>query len=290
MITISSVREMQGVARAYRRRGERIGFVPTMGALHEGHLSLVRRTKALSDVCVVSIFVNPTQFGQEEDYARYPRDLERDRQRCAQEEVDVVFAPQAVEIYPPGHSVFVGENDLSRVLCGAVRPGHFQGVLTVVAVLLNAVLPDVLLLGQKDAQQALLVQRMVRDLCFPVQVVVGQTVRENDGLAMSSRNAYLTGEERKRAPCLYAALQEVERMYGEGERDARLLAEAAEAHIRAALAPVRFAIDFITVVDPATLRPLSEVRGTALVALAVTIGAARLIDNTILPPGGELVT
>jgi pantoate--beta-alanine ligase len=288
MKTITSVAEMQAAARRARGEGVRIGFVPTMGALHQGHLSLVRRARELSDICVVSIFVNPTQFGPGEDFDRYARDLEGDTRKCVAEGVDILFAPSGEEMYSGDHSVTVTESALSQVLCGASRPGHFQGVLTVVAKLLNAVMPDVAVFGQKDAQQALLVARMIRDLKFPVQLVVGETVRECDGLAMSSRNAHLSATERESAASLHAALCHVADLYDGGERDAQVLQRAGVGIIREA--GVELGIDYFEVVDVETLQAVSHIKGPVLVAVAVQIGATRLVDNIVLPRGRQIVT
>ena len=290
MKTITSVAEMQTAARDARRNGCRIGLVPTMGALHEGHLSLIRRARDLADVCVVSIFINPTQFGPGEDFDRYVRDLEGDTQKCIAEGVDILFAPSKEEMYSGDHSVFVTENALSQVLCGASRPGHFKGVLTVVAKLLNAVLPDMAVFGQKDAQQAVLVARMIRDLGFPVQLFVEETVRESDGLAMSSRNVYLSAVERERAAALHASLQRVEELYDDGEREPAVLKAAGEGVIRAAAPEADLRVEYFEIVDLETLLPVPVIKRPVLVALAVHIGATRLVDNIVLPGSRQLVT
>ena len=286
MKIIESVSEMQQTALALRARGRRIGFVPTMGNLHEGHLSLVRLAKKHGDVVVVSIFVNPTQFGPNEDFAAYPRTFEADRALCEAEGVDLVFYPSVPEMYPAGASVSVAENSLSRTLCGAARPGHFDGVCTVVAKLFNVVLPHVAVFGEKDAQQLRVIRRMVRDLRFPVEIVSGPTAREPDGLARSSRNQYLTPEQRPQAVCLRRALDEAERRFAAGERDPAALVAA----MRAVLAKSPAAkIDYVEIVDDETLQPLAgPIVRPALAALAVWVGKPRLIDNAVLVPGSEI--
>jgi pantoate--beta-alanine ligase len=273
---------MQQTALALRAAGKRIGFVPTMGNLHDGHLSLVRIAKQHSDVVVVSIFVNPTQFGPNEDFAAYPRTFEADRALCEAEGVDLVFYPSVPDMYPAGASVSLTENSLSRTLCGAARPGHFDGVCTVVAKLFNLVLPHVAVFGEKDAQQLRVIRRMVRDLRFPVEIVSGPTAREADGLARSSRNQYLTAEQRPQAVCLRRALDEAERLFAAGERDPRKLVAAMRAVVAQAPAAK---IDYIEIVDDETLQPLAgPIARPALAALAVWVGTPRLIDNAVLRP------
>ncbi len=259
-----------------RARGERVAFVPTMGALHEGHLSLVRLARRSAARVVVSIFVNPLQFGPHEDYTRYPRPAARDRAQLAAEGVDLVWEPRVVDIYPPGDLTRVHVEGLSDVLEGAARPGHYTGVCTVVARLLNAVQPDLLWLGQKDAQQALIVERMCADLLLPVQVRRGPTLREEDGLALSSRNAYLSHAERQQAVALSQGLAAAWILLRQGERTAQRLASAIRREWDG-YPLVRE--DYIAIVDPATLEPLKRVRKTALVAVAAHVGPARLIDN-----------
>ena len=279
---VESALEMQQTALALRAAGKRIGFVPTMGNLHDGHLSLVRIAKQHSDVVVVSIFVNPTQFGPNEDFAAYPRTFEADRARCEAEGVDLVFYPSVPDMYPAGASVSLTENSLSRTLCGAARPGHFDGVCTVVAKLFNLVLPHVAVFGEKDAQQLRVIRRMVRDLRFPVEIVSGPTAREADGLARSSRNQYLTAEQRPQAVCLRRALDEAERLFAAGERDPRKLVAAMRAVVGRAPAAK---IDYIEIVDDETLQPLAgPIARPALAALAVWVGTPRLIDNAVLRP------
>ena len=279
---VESALEMQQTALALRAAGKRIGFVPTMGNLHDGHLSLVRIAKQHSDVVVVSIFVNPTQFGPNEDFAAYPRTFEADRALCEREGVDLVFYPSVPDMYPAGASVSLTENSLSRTLCGAARPGHFDGVCTVVAKLFNLVLPHVAVFGEKDAQQLRVIRRMVRDLRFPVEIVSGPTAREADGLARSSRNQYLTAEQRPQAVCLRRALDEAERRFAAGERGPAALVAAMRAVVARAPAAK---IDYVEIVDDETLQPLAgPIARPALAALAVWVGTPRLIDNAVLRP------
>ncbi|WP_376790450.1 pantoate--beta-alanine ligase [Thermoflexus sp.] len=256
------------------------GFVPTMGYLHEGHLSLVRRARAENDHVAVSIFVNPTQFGPHEDYNRYPRDLERDLQLLTPLGVDLVFAPPVEEMYPPGFQTWVVVEEVSRPLEGAARPGHFRGVATVVTKLFNILQPERAYFGQKDAQQTVVIRRMVQDLNIPVEIVVCPTVREPDGLAMSSRNTYLGPEERRAATVLFRALQAAKARYEEGERDAERLRMVMREVIQAE--PLA-RLDYVSVADPETLQELSRVEDRALLSLAVYIGKTRLIDNILLP-------
>jgi pantoate--beta-alanine ligase len=280
MNIITFPEDMQKTARALRQAGKRIGLVPTMGFLHEGHLSLINLARLQADVVILSIFVNPTQFGPNEDFSRYPRNFERDRTLCEAAGVDIIFSPMPETMYPAGYSVYVEENVLSKVLCGASRPVHFRGVLTVVAKLFNLTLPDVAVFGQKDAQQARLIQQMARDLNFPTTIVVAPIIRENDGLAKSSRNTYLSPAERREALCLQQALKTARRLYREGERDAQRIIAAMKAGIEQ-IPSAR--ADYIAIVDRDTLQPVPRLDAPVLVALAVYIGQTRLIDNLILP-------
>lgn len=282
MLVISDPVEMQRQALAWRAEGRRIAVVPTMGALHEGHRSLMRIARARAERVIVTLFVNPTQFGPGEDFDRYPRCFERDRAICEADGADALFAPAAAAMYAPDHSTWVEETALSRGLCGASRPGHFRGVATVVVKLFMLTQPHLAVFGEKDAQQLRVIRRVVRDLNLPVEIVAAPTVRETDGLAMSSRNAYLTPDERRQAVALRRALDEAERRFAAGERDAAALREAIAATIRR-LAPAA-APDYIEVVDDETLEPLDRVDRPALVALAVRFPSARLIDNTVLRP------
>jgi len=264
-----------------RRAGKRIGLVPTMGALHEGHLSLVRASKADCDLTVVSIYVNPTQFGPNEDLDQYPRTLEADLDALARCGVELVLVPPDEEVYPAGHATWVEVGGVAEPLEGACRPGHFRGVATVVLKLLGMVQPDAAYFGQKDYQQWLVIRRMVEDLNVPVEVRRCPLVRQPDGLAMSSRNAYLSSEGRRRALVLSRALELAKQQVAGGRRDARAIVE--EMH-RLVLAGGGAQIDYITVADPETLDPVDEIRGLVLAALAVKIEDTRLIDNCLLEP------
>ena len=263
-----------------------VGFVPTMGYLHEGHLSLVREARARSTSVVASIFVNPSQFAPSEDLAAYPRDLDRDFAFLEAEDVDLVFAPTAEEMYPETFDTWVEVNDLTKHLEGAARPTHFRGVTTVVAKLFNIVQPQIAVFGQKDAQQALVIRRLIVDLGFDVDLVIAPTVREPDGLAMSSRNAYLSTEEREAATVLYRALQHAETLYENGERNAQQFRNAVETQLRAEPLARH---DYVSVADAEDLTELDAVDRKALVSLAVKIGRTRLIDNSVLPPGEALL-
>jgi pantoate--beta-alanine ligase len=275
----TTIEGTRGSSRAWHRNGKRLGLVPTMGALHEGHLLLVRAAKAQCDVVAVSIFVNPAQFGPNEDFAKYPRSFERDCALLEKENVDVVFAPSVEEMYPLGAVTFVTVAGLSDKLCGKSRPGHFRGVTTVVAKLLHVVEPDVAFFGQKDAAQLAIIRRMVRDLNFPAEIVAWPIVREADGLAMSSRNAYLDAQQRKSALVLYRALARVQTLFNLGERNiAQLVAAGKET--MAEDAAVR--LDYFEIVDPETLDVVAEVNRQALVAVAAFVGTTRLIDNVIV--------
>ena len=282
MQILSTASDMQRTALALRSQGRRIGFVPTMGNLHDGHLSLVRIARRRADATVVSVFVNPAQFGPAEDFAAYPRTFEADRARCEAEGVDILFHPSVPEMYPDGASVRLVETALSRTLCGASRPGHFDGVCTVVATLFNLVLPHVAVFGEKDAQQLRVIRRMVRDLRFPVEIVPGPTCREPDGLARSSRNQYLAPGQRPQAAALRRALDEAQRLFAAGERDPGKLIAA----MRALIAQAPDAkIDYASIVDDETLQPLDgPIVRPALAALAVWVGKPRLIDNAVLRP------
>jgi pantoate--beta-alanine ligase len=276
---LPTIADIRAALRELRAQGKTIGLVPTMGALHEGHLSLVCAARVSCDVVVVSIFVNPTQFGPNEDFAKYPRTFEADCAALEREGVDAVFAPAADEMYSPAPSTFVDVEGLSGRLDGASRPGHFRGVATVVAKLLNIVGPDRAFFGQKDAAQVAVLKKMVRDLNFPVEIVVCPIVREPDGLAMSSRNRYLSAEERRQALALHRALDEMERQARNGVTAAQQLIVAGEA-VLAHEPLVR--VDYCRVVDPDTLEDVADARGGALAAVAAFVGATRLIDNTVL--------
>ncbi|MGZ5482098.1 MAG: pantoate--beta-alanine ligase [Pyrinomonadaceae bacterium] len=280
MQIVSDRESMILIAREVQRANRSIGFVPTMGALHDGHLSLMREARAQCDTLVVSIFVNPTQFGPAEDFTKYPRDLDRDAALLAGESVDYLFAPTAGDIYPPEFSTYVTVEGLSEQLEGASRQGHFRGVATVVAILLNIVRPDVAFFGQKDAQQAAVLKRMVRDLAFDTKVVVLPIVREESGLALSSRNAYLTGEQRHAATVLHRSLSRASRAYNDGERSAERLVGIVSATIAAE--PMA-RVDYISLNDAETFQPLVQLEERpALLSVAVYIGKTRLIDNMVM--------
>ena len=275
-----TIAETRAALAPLRTGGRTVGLVPTMGALHEGHLSLVRAARAACDAVVVSIFVNPTQFGPNEDYAKYPRSFEADCALLEKEGVALVFAPEAEEMYSPGATTFVEVEGLQHRLDGASRPIHFRGVATVVAKLFHIVAPDQAFFGQKDAAQVAVLRRMVRDLNFDLELVVCPIVREPDGLAMSSRNRYLSAEDRRRALILSGALRRVEERVAAGVVDAGPLMEAGRA-VLAEEPGVR--LDYFRIVDPETLEDVGDVRGGALVAVAAWVGPARLIDNLLIP-------
>ena len=270
---------MKSACRAATRAGKLVGLVPTMGALHEGHLSLVRASKSQCDVTAVSIFVNPLQFGPTEDLDKYPRNLERDKALLSELGVDFVFAPQISEMYRPGAKTYVDVSDLSSKLDGGSRPGHFRGVSTVVCKLFEIVRPDRAFFGQKDAAQVALLRKMVRDLDMDVEIVVGPIVREADGLALSSRNAYLNAEQRKQALVLSRSLQQVKAAAARGERDPGKLAEIGRQTIASEPAAK---LDYFAIVDPDTLDPVDKVSKGTLVAVAAWVGTTRLIDNLLL--------
>ncbi|MFH1502662.1 MAG: pantoate--beta-alanine ligase [Candidatus Eisenbacteria bacterium] len=279
METIRSVEEMRARTRTLREAGSVVGLVPTMGYLHEGHLSLVRQARDVSDAVVVSIFVNPTQFGPSEDLERYPRDLERDTELARGAGCDVLFVPTVAEIYPARYATVVHVQKLSTKLCGAFRPGHFDGVCTVVAKLLNIVEPSVAVFGQKDGQQAAVIERMVADLDMDVRIVLGPTVREKDGLALSSRNRYLSPGERADAVSLHEALSGARLRYEAGERDAHLVVEG----VREAIdARPTASVQYVAAVDRGTLDEVSELGPGVMIAVAAFVGSTRLIDNVVL--------
>lgn len=276
MITLETEADLRHRVAAWRRDGERIGFVPTMGALHEGHLSLLRRARRLADRSVVSIFVNPSQFGPGEDLDTYPRQIEEDSRMLRQQGCDLLFLPAAETIYPPGFSTWLEVGGPAEGLEGAHRPGHFRGVATVVAILLDLVQPDLAVFGEKDAQQLAVIRRLVQDLRLPVEIVAGPTVRADDGLALSSRNAYLSAEERRAATVLHRALTAARQALADGERRGsqlrRRLRQVLESEPLAA-------VDYAEVVDAGTFQPLKELAGRVVIPLAVRIGSTRLIDN-----------
>jgi pantoate--beta-alanine ligase len=276
---IETISGIQAFVAACRRKGLRVGFVPTMGAFHEGHLSLMREARKHAQAVVVSIFVNPIQFTAGEDYDLYPRRLEQDLKLAEAEGVDAVFAPSVAEMYPKGFDTHVDQTDLPSKLCGSFRPGHFRGVMTIVTKLFNIVKPDVAYFGQKDYQQSLIIRRTATDLNLDVDIRVLPTVREDDGVAMSSRNVYLGPKQRKDAACLNQALRRAEDLVGAGESSAARVS----AEMKRLIHRVKGTrIEYIAIVNSETLEPVKEIKGKTLIALAVRIGKARLIDNAIV--------
>ncbi len=275
----TTIPDCRAVINAARSAGQRVGLVPTMGALHAGHRSLIERARAENGFVAVTIFVNPTQFGPKEDLSRYPRPFAHDVELCTQAGVDLIFNPTPETMYGQDFKTYVEVHDLQNVLCGASRPGHFRGVATVVLKLFNILQPDIAYFGQKDAQQALLLSRMVRDLNVPVELAICPIIREPDGLAMSSRNVYLDAGERASAPVLYRTLSTLRDAVASGTRDAGALIAQAKAAIESS---PHTRIDYIAIVDRDTLTPLATVQGKVLIALAVFVGTTRLIDNVMV--------
>jgi len=277
---VTEIASLKSIVAEQKQKGLEIGFVPTMGFLHEGHLSLIRRARAENDFVVISIFVNPLQFGAGEDYDEYPRDLQRDRELAESAGCDLIFSPAVKEMYPPGYATFVRVERLTECLCGASRPGHFLGVTTVVAKLFNLVRPDRAYFGQKDAQQAFVLKKMVEDLNMNLEVIVLPTVREPDGLAMSSRNKYLTPEQRNEAAVIYRSLRAAEEQIRKGEREAEAIKEKISSLIsqQSRLAEV----DYVEIVDSKELHPVSIINGRCLIAVAAKFGKTRLIDNVLV--------
>ncbi len=279
MDAVKTIQQTRDAVAAARKQGKSIGLVPTMGALHKGHGSLIEKCRSECGFVVVSIFVNPTQFGPAEDLAKYPRPIEQDILYCMTLGADLLFAPQAQEMYPPENLTLVDVEKITNGLCGAFRPGHFRGVATVCAKLFNIVCPDIAYFGQKDAQQVVVVRRMAEDLNFPLQIRVCPTVREPDGLAASSRNRYLDSQQRSDALCLYRALKTCSELVRSGNLECGRLVEAMYNVIRQS--PLA-GPEYITIVHPDTLAPLKRIESKALVALAVRIGDTRLIDNLLI--------
>lgn len=280
MEIINRRQRMASLTRKLRRENKTIGFVPTMGALHEGHLALVAEARQMCDIVIVSIFVNPQQFGRGEDFEKYPRDLTADAALLTEYQVDYIFAPDTEEMYPEGFSTYVYVEDLTETMEGVSRPGHFRGVATVVTILFNTIRPDFAFFGQKDAQQVAVIRRLTRDLGFDTEIVTHPIVREESGLAMSSRNAYLTDEEREKASIIYQALRKAKLAFREGERSAARLAEIIREKIQTE--PLAD-LDYVEIVDNETLAPLEKIDDKpTLIAVAVRFGKVRLIDNTIL--------
>lgn len=284
MIVVNSINEIRQIIKEWKRTGLKIGFVPTMGYLHEGHASLIEQARKQNDKVVVSIFVNPIQFGPNEDFDRYPRDFDRDAKICSQKGTDLIFYPEIKEMYPDRNLCYVDVEMLGDYLCGSKRKGHFRGVCTVVSKLFNIVTPDRAYFGQKDAQQLAIIKRMVKDLNFDIEIIACPTVREEDGLAMSSRNSYLSPEQRKIAPVIYKTLMEAKQLMQESEKKAI----AIKNFIIDKLAKYKdFKIDYVEVVDSVTLQPVEEIHSNVLVAVAVYLGTTRLIDNFVFDGGEE---
>jgi pantoate--beta-alanine ligase len=279
MRIVKTIGQLRRILNERRRQGQKVGFVPTMGYFHEGHLSLMRRAKKECGCCVVSIYVNPKQFGPGEDLSRYPRDIKRDTAKVKKENVDILFIPSDNVVYPFCYLTYIDVERISNGLCGKFRPGHFKGVATVVAKLLNMVAPDVLYLGQKDAQQVAVLSKMIADLDFPVAVRVVPTVREHDGLALSSRNVFLTPQERMEAPVLYKALRNAVREIRAGEHSAPRITGSIRKMITQCSGGK---VQYVACVDADTLEPLKALRGKVLIALSVFFNRTRLIDNVIV--------
>ena len=279
MEVIREIAPLRGRIKEIKGENMSIGFVPTMGFLHEGHLSLMRKAREENDYLVISIFVNPLQFGVGEDYDEYPRDLERDKELAASVGCDLIFSPPVKEMYPRGYSTFVEVERLTERLCGASRPGHFRGVTTVVTKLFNLISPDRAYFGQKDAQQAIIIQKMIQDLNMDLELVILPTVREEDGLAMSSRNKYLTPYQREQALLIYKALQKAQENIEVGEKNTERIRELIREII---LQGEEAVIDYIEIVDTYEFQPLSILQGSCLIAVAVKLGEVRLIDNIMV--------
>ena len=279
MKTITNPAKMAEFVKKARAKGSAIGFVPTMGYLHKGHLALVRSAKRECDIVVMSIFVNPIQFGPKEDYARYPRDFKRDAKLAKLEGVDVIFYPAAKDMYLPGHSTYVTVENLSDNLCGRSRPGHFRGVATIVTKLFNIIPADTAYFGQKDAQQAFIIKRMVRDLNIPLKIKIVPTVREGDGLAMSSRNVYLDAKQRREAVTLFKSLSLAKRLIKRGEKNAGNVIKAIKDRITKNSSAK---IDYVSIVDTDELKNIKILKGRILIAIAVYFGETRLIDNVVI--------
>ncbi len=279
MIVLRNVKKVREIINKVKKRGDTVGFIPTMGALHEGHISLIKEAKKNTSFVVVSIFVNPTQFGPHEDYRKYPRNFKKDKEILKQEGVDLIFYPNVKAMYSKKFSTYVEEIELSKYLCGKRRPGHFKGVCTIVAKLFNIVLPDIAYFGQKDYQQAVIIKRMVKDLNFSLKIKVMPIVREKDGLALSSRNTYLTSHQRKEALSLYHALKLAYRMV-KNKKQPPTIIKAMQKLIKKEAPSSK--IDYINIVDPFTLQDVRKIEKRVLVALAIYIGKARLIDNMLI--------
>jgi pantoate--beta-alanine ligase len=279
MQVIGEIKEMQKISDHLRKEGKRIGFVPTMGYLHDGHLSLVQKAKELSDSIVVSIFVNPTQFGPGEDFQRYPRDEEGDKAKLNKAGVEFLFIPDVMEMYPESYQTFVEVSEVSKGLCGAFRPGHFRGVATVVSKLFNIVKPHVAVFGEKDYQQLLVIKRMVEDLNFDVEIIPGTLLRERDGIAMSSRNTYLTPENRRKATILYRSLVNAKQLFDSGEKRAYNIIETIKKTIESVEG---VSLQYVEIRDAQTLEEVETVSRHTVIAIAAMVGSVRLIDNMVI--------
>jgi len=280
MEVIRSIKRMQEKAMGFKKKNKIIGFVPTMGALHEGHLSLIRKCRKECDILVVSIFVNPAQFAPNEDLSRYPKQFKKDKKLCEKEKVDIIFYPSAKEMYPENFETYVYLKKLPEHLCGLFRPGHFTGVATVVVKLFNIVMPDVSYFGKKDYQQLKIIEKLTRDLDIPVRIKSGKIIREKDGLAMSSRNKYLNKEQREKAAVLFKSLNLAKDLIKKGNRNVKNIKKKIREFILRTYSKAK--IDYIEIVDPETLETLEKIQKKNLVALAVKIGPARLIDNMLI--------
>lgn len=279
METIRKIKQLRSSLNSIKAKGKTVGFVPTMGCLHQGHLSLIERAREDNDFVVVSVFVNPAQFGPEEDYRKYPRNFKQDQKIAGREGVDVIFFPSAQEMYSKDHSVYVDVDGINNILCGVSRAGHFRGVATIVTKLLNIIRPDISYFGQKDFQQALLIKKVVKDLNLPIKIKVLPTVREKDGLAMSSRNSYLNAREREDALILYESLKQAKRMIASGTANTAVI----KSKIKKLISAKKSAgIDYIAIVDSKTLIEIEKVKKNMAVLLAVWIGKTRLIDNLVV--------
>ena len=279
MKVIKDIREMQKFSDSLKKEGRKIGFVPTMGFLHDGHLSLIDESKKNSDITVVSIYVNPTQFSPDEDFDKYPRDFERDENLCKGAGVDVIFYPDEKIMYSDKHKTFIVTEELSNKLCGVSRPEHFRGVTTIVAKLFNIVKPDIAIIGQKDAQQSIIIKRMVEDLNIDIDIFIAPIVRETDGLAMSSRNKYLSLKHRKHAAIIHTALVKANELIKKGEKQSKAIFESIYNHL---LSVPDLKIDYVSIVDMNNLEPIEKVGKNTLIAIAVYFDSTRLIDNIII--------
>jgi pantoate--beta-alanine ligase len=279
MKVIKDIREMQRFSDSLRKEEKKIGFVPTMGFLHDGHLSLINESKRNSDITIVSIYVNPTQFSPNEDFDKYPRDFERDEKMCKDSGVDVIFYPVEKIMYSDKHKTFVVTDELSNKLCGVSRPEHFRGVTTIIAKLFNIVKPDVAIFGQKDAQQSIIIQRMVEDLNIDIDIIIAPIFREADGLAMSSRNKYLSAKQRKDAAIINTALIKVNELIQNGEKQSKVISNLINSHL-ATVSDLK--IDYVSIVDMNDLEPVKKIDKNTLIAIAVYFGSTRLIDNIII--------